>query len=190
MSVGHSGTESTSKNTPVVCQGDHGLLDLVTDQLDLIFDLQARLLHTINLLDGRNVPKPHLDCSREALLAVLAEVLEHDALLSIPVDGRRALEVLLAPSHCAAVEGVGPVVHCQVVALAIEAVDLGARDAVCDAADVLAEERVVLGAVGLCGGEAEDDVGAGDFELLDDAALGQEGEGVGELFFGGHGCCV
>jgi hypothetical protein len=174
----------------VVSQSDDGLLDLVADQLGLILDLQACLLHTIDRLDGRHVPKPHFNGSREALLAVLAEVLEHDALLAIPVHGRRALEVLLSPSHRAAVKGVGAVVHCQVVALAIEAVDLCARDAVCDAADILAEEGVVLGTVGLCGREAENDVGACDFELLDDAALGQEGEGVGELFLGGHDCLL
>lgn len=173
---------------PVVCEGNNSLLDLITDKLDFILDLQARLLNAVDSLDRRHIPQPHLHGTREALLAVLAQVLEQNALLAIPVDRRRALEILLSPAHSAAVQSVRAVVDGQVVALAVEVVDLAARDAVRDATDVLAKERVVLGAVGVCRGEAEDDIRACDLELLDDAALGQESEGVGELFVERHGC--
>jgi len=74
------------------------------------------------------------------------------------------------------VQCVATLVCCEVIALAIEAVDLGARNAVGDAADVLAEERSVLAAVGLGRREAQHDVGSSDLELLDNAALGQESE--------------
>lgn len=174
-------------HVPVVGDCDHGLFDLIANQLDFVFNLQAGLLHAVDGLDRWHIPKPQLDSSRVALLAVLAQVLEQNALLSIPVHRRWALKVLLSPSLGAAVQRVGTVVHGQIIALAIEAVQFCAFDAVCDAADVLAEERGVLGAVRFCRGEAKDNVGACDLELLDDTTLRQESERVGELF-AGHGC--
>ena len=166
---------------------DHGLLDLIADQLNLILDLQTSLLHTVDLLNRRHIPEPQLNGTREALLAVLAQILEHDAFLSISVHWCRSLEVLLSPSSSTTVQCVATLVCCEVIALAIEIVDLGARDAVCDTADVLAEERSVFATVGLRRREAQNNVGSSDLELLDDAALGQESERVGELFVG-HGC--
>jgi hypothetical protein len=165
---------------PVVGDRDHGLLDLIADQLNLILNLQTRLLHTVDLLDGRHIPEPQLNGTGEALIAVLAQVLEQDAFLSISVHWCRSLEVLLAPSGGATVQCVATLVCCEVIALAIEAVDLSARNAVCDTADVLAEERSVLAAVGLRRREAKYDVGSSNLEFLDDATLGQESEGVGE----------
>ena len=155
---------------------DHGLLDLIADQLNLIFNLQTSLLHTVNLLNRRHIPEPKLNCAREALLAVLAQILEHDAFLSIPIHWCRALKVLLSPSSSTAMQCVATLVCCEVIALAIEVVDLGARNAVCDTANVLTKERRVLATVGLRRREAQYDVGSSDLELLDDAALGQESE--------------
>jgi len=164
----------------VVRHADDGLLDFVPDELDFIFDLQTRLLHPLILDQPGDIPQPQLHRPGVSLLAVLAEIREQHRLPPIPLDGRRPLEILLAPTLHPPVQRVRPVVHGQVVAPAVEVGDLAAGDAVGDAADVLAGERVALGAVGLGRGKAQDDVLAGDLEFLDDPALVQEFEVVGE----------
>jgi hypothetical protein len=126
VSAGCAEASNSSIHVPVVGNRDHGLLDLIADQFDLVLNFQAGFLYAVDLLDRWHIPEPQLDSAREALLAVLAQVLEHDTLLSIPVDRCRALEVLLSPSNSTTVQCVRSVVDCQVIALSVEAVDLGA----------------------------------------------------------------
>lgn len=137
-------------------------------QLRLILDPQNNNLLAVLRLLADGIDDARLNGAGETLIAVRAHEGELYALPAVDLtdsgdrsdpDGRRAIPDLLSPADDAAVEVVGPVVGCEGVRLAaVEAVELGALDAVRYAADGLAEERVVvLFVLGLLG-EALDDV--------------------------------
>jgi len=166
-------------NIPVVCDVDDSLLDFVTHKLNLVLPIQGYTIHAaLRLADS--VVNLSLDRSREPSIAVLANVLEHDLLPSVPVHRCRSIPSGLSPPVAATVQVVlASLVGLELVGLAIEAVDLGCGDTVGDAADGLAEEGLVAGLfVDFLGGVAEGDVDAADCEGLDDGAEGEELDGA------------
>ena len=77
---------------------DSSLLDLIAYELDLVLHLQLVCLFAFMLDLACEVPDTKLDCSWETLLSILAQVLEKDSLLAIPVRWVRSVESSLPPS--------------------------------------------------------------------------------------------
>lgn len=172
----------------MVCDVDNSLLNFITHKLNLVLPVQVHTLDTLLRL-GDSVVNLSLDRSREPSIAILASVLEHDLLPSIPIHRRRSLPCSLSPSVAATVEIVlASLVGLEFVGLAIETVDLGRRYAVCDAANGFTEEGLVTSlSVDLLAGVAESDIDAADGERLDDGAEGEELDGA---CLGRHGFVV
>ncbi len=131
----------------------------------------------------------------EAFLAVRADAGEADADGVALVD-RLGLPVVVIEAAVAAVEGELALVGRHLDGAAVE-LEAATGDAIAVAADDGAEVRVLC-EVALDVAEAEDDVGggavaAGDMELLDDRAPGEDGGGngaVGELVAGDRAVVV
>lgn len=183
--------DSGSRDARVVGHVDDGLLG-TTDQLGLILQAQHDGLMAPLADLSRGVNHLDQDLAGEPLVAVLAAERELDGLAPLQValepghaadpEGLRPVPYPLAPALEAAVQGVRAVVRGERVRVtAVHGVDLGARDAVRDAADRLAEEGPVVRHVELLRREALDDILAADFEGLDDGAQGQEGYFVGHF---------
>lgn len=163
-----------------------GRLVSTTNKLSLIVHAQhdnllAPLLHNPRCVHNLSLHRP-----RKALIPILAHQRILDALPALQArdagdlplaDGFGPVPDALAPALDAAVQGVAAVVVDEGVGLAaVEGVDLGAADAVGDAADRLAKVGAVVLFVLLLGVEALDDVEAFDLEGLDGGPEGDEGE--------------
>lgn len=169
----------------VVGQVDDGLVS-TTDQLGLVLDAQDDGLLAVNILSASGVDNLGLDSARVALIAVLADDGELNALAALEalntgnLPGANRLGSVpdaLAPAVAAAVETVGALVGDEGVRLAVDVVELGALDTIGDTADGLAEVGAVVLDVLVLGGEALYDVGAVDDEGLDDGSEREEGKG-------------
>jgi len=172
----------------VVCDVNNSLLDFITHKLNLVLPVQVHTLDALLRL-ADSVVNLGLDSSGEPSIAVLADVLEHDLLPAVPVHRRGSFPGSLSPPIAATVKVIlASLVGLEFVGLAIEAVDLGSRDAVGNAADGFAEEGLVAGlSVDFLRGIAKGDVDAADSEGLDDGAEGEELDGA---CLGRHGVVV
>lgn len=160
---------------------DDSLLTLVAHELHLILGSQDRL--GLILLAGR-VPDTHLDGARIPFLTINTAILEQQGVTAMAVDRVRAIEDALPPTLFTAVQGIGTVILSESILTAVQILNETILDAVGNATDRGAEVRGVVLDVVLLRGEAQNDVLAGDAELLNDGAERQEGK-LG-LFWGGH----
>lgn len=165
----------------VVGQVD-GRLVCAIYELGFVVDAQHIHILAVLLLGTSCVHNLGLHRARETLLTIPIRQSELNALATLKTlntwdlpgtDWLRTLPDTLSPSRLSAVQGVAAVVVEQRPVLAVDAQQLGARDAVGYATDRLAEVGLVVGGVLLLGVEALDDVGAVDEECLD---VGAEGE--------------
>ena len=163
------------------------LLALVSNKLDFILHLENSFLLAIFLLLARSIPQPQFNRARIPFLPILAQVSELQSLLSIPVHRLGARENSRVPAFFSTMKRIGTFVLRERVRLAIQVIYDCSPDAVARPTDGSAKVRGVVFLVILLGGEALDDVVAGDTELLDDATQGEKSKGR-FLFFGGH-CC-
>lgn len=155
------------------------------DQFGLVFNPQKESLFAVDDLRPRRVSDLGLDGAGEALVSVIADKSEGDALSALETlhpgnlfdaNGRGALPDAFTPAYIAAVQGVGSVVGGQGVDFTVDAVELSALDAVGNTANGLAKVGRVVFHVLLVGGKSKNDVCIVDLDGLYDGSQGEEGE--------------
>ena len=119
----------------MVCDPDHRLFAFVTDELDLILDVQNRLA----VFFAGRVPDVAFDRPRVSFFPVFAQVRESYPLFPISIYRDGTFEVFLAPPFRPAVQAIGTVVRIQRVCFAVEVVYLCVLDTIGGTADGLAE---------------------------------------------------
>lgn len=174
------------RNLRVVGHVNDSLIS-AANQLGLVLDAKDVGSLAVDLLRGGRVDDLDVDGTREAFLTILAPQSELDALTTLQsveagnvtdTNGLGTVPDLLAPADVATMQVVCAVVRGQGVRLAaVEGVDLGATDAVGNAANGLAKVGAVVALILGGRGEALDNVDATDLDGLDDGAKRQELKG-------------
>lgn len=169
----------------VVCHHDGSFICAI-DQLGLVLHSQDESFLSVIVLSARRIHNLDLQGPREALITILTNQRKLNALTTLePLDagnlskanGLGSVPDPLAPAHLSSVECVGTIVGEQRIGLAVDVVELGSGNAVCDAADGLAKVRGVVFGVVFLFGETLDDVDTADVEGLDDGSEREKGEG-------------
>lgn len=168
---------------PMVRDAANRLFTFISDQLDLVLDLQ----HNSTILHACCVPNQALHGSRIPLLAIFAQVSKLNSFSTVSIHRPGSFEVLLTPSLGATMQRIRVVaiIDGKLITLAIEVLKIGSLHPVGRPSNGFAEVGIVVGLVALGVWKALNDVLPSYSKLLDQSSLGEEGE-RGVWICGGH----